>query len=77
MPAWSVPGSHNVGIPSIRRQRTGVVGKGEGVQVDHAEERVVLVLVGHEPPQGPQVVAEVQVTRGLDPGQHASHGPSG
>src|SRR5581483_6389913 len=46
---------------------------GEGVEVDHAEEGVVLVLVRHPLAQGPDVVAEVDLARGLDAGEHAGH----
>ena len=46
-----------------------VLGDGEGVEVDDAEVGVVGVLVVDPVADGPQVVAEVDVTGGLDAGQ--------
>ena len=43
--------------------------EGEGVEVDHAVEGVVVVLVGRPSCGWPQVVAEVEVAAGLDSGE--------
>ena len=56
------------------RSDGGVVVEGQGVEVDDAEEGVVVVLVGHPVPEGAQVVAEVEVTARLHPGQDPGHG---
>jgi hypothetical protein len=44
------------------------------VEVDHAVEGVVFVLRRHPSADGPQVVAEVELTGGLDAGEDAGHG---
>ena len=51
-----------------------VLGDGQGVQVDDAEERVGLVLVDDPVPQRPEEVAEVDGAGGLDAGEDAGHG---
>ena len=45
------------------------------VQIDDAVEGVVLVLELDPVPQGTHVVAEVDVTRRLDPREHSRHPP--
>ena len=37
-------------------------------------EALVGELIGHPPPQGPEVVAQVDVARWLDARQHSCHG---
>ena len=51
----------------------GLLGDGQGVEVDDAVERVRLVLAGDPVPQRPQVVAEVDVTGGLDAREDSGH----
>ncbi len=51
----------------------GLLGDGQGVEVDDAVERVHLVLGGGPSPQRPQVVAEVDVTGGLHARQDTGH----
>ena len=46
----------------------------EGVQVDDAVDRVVVVLLRDPAPHRTQVVAEVDIAGGLDAGEHAGHG---
>ena len=55
-------------------QEGGVVVEGQGVEVDDAEEGVVVVLVGDPVAERPQVVAEVEVTARLHPRQDPGHG---
>ena len=43
-----------------------VLGDGDGVQIDHAVDAVVLILQRHPVAQRPQVVADVDVPCGLD-----------
>ena len=75
----------DVGIEADREQHrrqldrgladhAGLLGDGQRVQVDDAVERVALVLAVDPVAQRPQVVAEVDVTGGLDARQHAGHG---
>ena len=52
----------------------GLLGDGEGVEVDDAVEGVVLVLAGDPVAQRPEVVAEVDVAGGLDAREDAGHG---
>ena len=68
---------------TVRRVRAaklgGVVGERHGVQVDDAVERFVgrfRLVEGRDPvPQRTEVVAEMDLTRWLDPGEDARHGP--
>jgi hypothetical protein len=46
-------------------------GKGHGMEIHDAEERIVLVLLRHPVAHRPQVVAEVEVTGGLDAAEDA------
>jgi hypothetical protein len=55
-------------------QLGGVLGHGEGVQVDHAEHGIGVVLVLDPAAHGAQVVAQVHVAGGLDAGEGADHG---
>ena len=71
--ANSIAASLSVDSPTT----PGRLGDGERVEVDDAVEDVLLVLAGHPVPQRPQVVAEMDVTGGLDAGQHAGHGQRG
>ena len=45
----------------------------QGVEVDHAVERIMGPLVLHPVADGPQVVAEMEVAAGLDSGEHTCH----
>ena len=54
-------------------QAGGVLGEGEGVQVDDAEDRVRLVLVGHPLAKGAEVVADVRRTGRLHPRKDPFH----
>ena len=69
------PGGQQVegGVVGAGPQVGRVDVEGQGVQVDHAVEGVVGVLVGHPVAEGPQVVAEVEVAAGLDSGEDACH----
>ena len=59
------------GQPGALAQRRRVVPGGDGVQVDHAVERVVRLLHGHPVTHRAQVVAEVEGIGGrLDAGEH-------
>ena len=51
-----------------------VLRDGQGVQVDHAEERVGLVLIGDPVPERAEQVAELDGTGRLDAGEDAGHG---
>ena len=48
------------GLHRLLRQSLGIVRRRDGVQIDHAEQRVVLVLVLHPLPDRAEVVAEVE-----------------
>ena len=52
-------------------------GQGQGVEIDNAEDRVGAILHVHPVADRSEVVAQVQVTAGLDAGEHAGHGRSG
>ena len=54
-------------------QLGGVGGGGEGVEIDHAVHRVVLVLVGHPVAERAQQVAQVHAAGRLYSRKHASH----
>ncbi|MFI9588614.1 hypothetical protein ACIHCQ_44175 [Streptomyces sp. NPDC052236] len=44
------------------------------MQIDHAEQRVRLMLINLDPPaKGPEVVAQRQMPRGLDPAEDSRH----
>src|SRR5256886_16854737 len=56
------------------RQGRGMVGLRDGVQVHHGEEAFVLVLQAYPVLPRAQIVADVQLARGLDAGEDARHG---
>ena len=58
----------------LARSSPGVLGHGEGVEVDDAEEAVGPVLVVDPVAHRPEQVAEVEVAGGLDAGEDAGHG---
>ena len=62
------------GIERVAAEHRRVDLDGEGVQVDHAVEGVVVVLERHPVPEGPQVVAEGEVARRGDAGEDPFHG---
>ena len=47
--------------------------QGDGVQVDHAEDAIVVLLHPDPVPHGAQVVAEVELVSWLDAGKNAIH----
>ena len=53
-----------------------LVGDGDGVVVDDAEDAVVALLDGHPVADGAQVVADVQLAGGLDSAEDSFHGTS-
>ena len=53
---------------------SGVLGNGEGVEINHAEDGVGLILVGDPMAQGTQEVAELDRTGGLDAREDTRHG---
>src|SRR3989442_8601208 len=55
-------------------QRRRVVGLGDGVQVHDAEQALVLVLQPHPVLHGTEIIADVQLARGLNAGEDARHG---
>ena len=78
---------HNLWVEPDRQQGDGEVEspfpqlrrvdvEGQGVEVDHAEEGLVLVLDGHPVLERAQVVAEVVIPRWLDARKDSGHGPS-
>jgi hypothetical protein len=50
-----------------------VLGNGEGVEIDHAEDRLGLLLVDDPVAQGPEEVAQLDRTGGLDAREHSRH----
>ena len=52
-----------------------LLGDRDGVHVHQAEVALVRVLSGRPVPQGPDVVAELDLAARLDPGEHARHEP--
>ena len=56
---------------------TRLLGDRQGMKIDDPVERVGVVLPGHPVAQGPQVVAEMYFSGGLDARQHAGHGAPG
>ncbi|CAB4681583.1 unannotated protein [freshwater metagenome] len=52
----------------------GILGDGKGVEINHAEDGVCLVLVGDPVAQGTQEVAELDRTGGLDAREDTRHG---
>src|SRR5207253_7206706 len=58
---------------SLGPELVRVEGLGQGMQVDDAVERVVVFLEGNPVPQRAHVVAQVDLTGGLDARQHACH----
>src|SRR5256884_600119 len=70
-PGGEQPDRH---VDRALRQGRGVVGLRDGVQVNHAEEAVVLMLQAHPVLHRAQIVADVQLARGLDTGEDARHG---
>src|SRR5204862_328491 len=70
-PGGEQPDRH---VDRALRQGRGVVGLRDGVQVNHAEETVVLVLQANPVLDRAEIVADVQLARGLDTGEDARHG---
>ncbi len=61
-----------------RRHLAGVVGElvrvlehGDGVEIDHAIKALVLGLERHEAGDGAEIIAEMQIARRLNAGEHA------
>ena len=69
------PGGEQEGghLEGLVLQPRGVVLNRERVEVDNAEERVVLVLIRRPVADRPDVVAEVDLTGGLDARQDPGH----
>ena len=55
-----------------RRHLAHLIRLGHSVIVDDAKKALVRVLQGHPVANGAQIVAEVQLARGLDPGENIS-----
>ena len=68
---------HRGELDGALADHAGLLGDGEGVEVDDAVEGVVLVLALRPRPQRPEVAPEVDVARRLDARQHSRHGPAG
>ena len=64
-------GGEVAGLPG---QRLRVLKLGDGMQVDHAVQALVVALQRHPVAHGAQVVAELRDTGGLDAGEDALHG---
>jgi len=65
-------GEQHVGeVDLVRAQAVAGGGQRERVQVDDAEDVVVLALLGHPVPDRAEVVPDVEVARGLDAGKDA------
>ena len=62
------------GVEGVGPQVGRVDLRGQGVQVDHAVEGVVVVLEGDPVAEGPEVVAEGEVAGGRDAGEDPAHG---
>jgi len=61
-------GGHLAGVAG---ELVGVLEGGDGVQIDHAIEAVVVGLQLHETRDGPEIIAEMQIARGLNAREHA------
>ena len=69
-PAREEPGG---GVEGTAAQLGRVLFDRQGVQVDHAEDRVGLVLVDDPLAEGPEIVADVRRARRLHPGKDPLH----
>ncbi len=58
-------------LARVPGQLVGVLEHGDGVQIDHAIEAVVLVLQRHEFGDGAEIIAEMQIAGRLHAGEHA------
>src|SRR5690554_1357837 len=72
---WVYPRSHKQArhLAHILAQLLGILGHGEGVEINHAEETIVVMLNSNEVFDGPQVVAQGQHPRGLNAGKYTFH----
>ena len=67
-PAGDEGGGH---LADVARQLRRVLPHRDRVQVDHAIDAVVALLQRHEPDDGAEIIAEMQVAGRLHPGEDA------
>ena len=64
---------HARSVHRLAPKLLGLDRPGQGVQIDDAVEGIGPILLRHPAAHGTQVVAEVQIARGLDSGEDARH----